>query len=156
VGVIAAIGDTASESATASSLLHYLFTYTMSARMWADITNMNNWFETGDVVQRLCIMFILLCILGFTTNVANAFESSETAMVTFYLGERVLQGVYFLWVAALVPTIRGVMVCQTGLILVTTAIWIISVHLEYPGRLGLMIPAVLLDLFGSMAITFVM
>jgi low temperature requirement protein LtrA len=156
VGVIGAIGDTASESATSASLLHYLITYTMSARMWADITNMNNWFETGDVIQRLCIMLTLLCILGFTTNVANAFESSYTAMVAFYLGERLLQGIYFLWVAALVPTIRGVMVCQTGLLLITTAMWIASVHTEYPGRLGLMIPAVLLDLFGSMAVTFVM
>lgn len=156
VGVIGTIGDTASESATSASLLHYLITYTMSARMWADITNMNNWFETGDVIQRLCIMLILLCILGFTTNVANAFEDSYTAMVAFYLGERLLQGVYFIWVAALVPTIRGVMICQTVLVLVTTAMWIASVHTEYPGRLGLMIPAVLLDLFGSMAITFIM
>ena len=94
VGVIGAIGDAASESATSASLLHYLITYTMSARIWADITNMNNWFETGDVVRRLCIMLILLFILGFTVNVANAFESSYTAMVAFYLGERVLQGLY--------------------------------------------------------------
>ncbi|KAG0649315.1 hypothetical protein D0Z07_4599 [Hyphodiscus hymeniophilus] len=156
VGVIAAIGDSASERATIASLLHYILTYTMSARMWADITNMNNWFETGDVIQRVCIMFILLCILGFTTNVANAFESSYTAMVAFYLGERLLQGCYFLWTAALVPTIRGVMILQTGVILTTTAIWITSIHTDYPGRLGLMIPAVFLDLFGSMAVTFVM
>ncbi|KAE8452640.1 hypothetical protein EG329_013899 [Mollisiaceae sp. DMI_Dod_QoI] len=156
VGVIAAIGDTASESATGASLLHYLITYTMSARMWADLTNMTNWFETGDVIQRLFILLLLLCILGFTTNIAYAFESSYTAMVAFYLGERLLQGIYFLWVAACVPTIRGVMVCQGGLILVTTAMWIASVQVEYPGQLGLMIPAVLIDIFGSMAITFVM
>lgn len=152
VGVIGAIGDAASERTTSASLLHYLITYTMSSRIWADITNMNNWFETGDVVQRLCIMLILLLILGFTVNVANGFESSYTAMVAFYLGERVLQGLYFLWVAALVPTIRGVMVCQTGLIVITTALWIASVQVEYPSRLALIIPAVSLDLFGSMVI----
>lgn len=156
VGVIAAIGDTASESATGASLLHYLITYTMSARMWADITNMTNWFETGDVVQRLSILVFLLCLLGFTVNIANAFESSYTAMVAFYLGERLVQGAYFLWVAALVPTIRGVMICQGVLILITTAMWIASVHIEYPARFGLMIPTVIIDIFGSMAITFVM
>jgi low temperature requirement protein LtrA len=156
VGVIATIGDTASESTTSAALLHYLITYTMSARMWADVTNMMNWFETGDVMQRLTIMLVLLCILGFTTNVANAFDSSYNAMVAFYLGERLLQGIYFLWVAAFVPTIRGVMVCHTGIILMTTAIWIASVHTQNPGRLALMIPAVLIDLFSSMTVTFVM
>jgi low temperature requirement protein LtrA len=156
VGVIGAIGDTASESATSASLLHYLITYTMSARMWADITNMTNWFETGDVIQRLCILVFLLCLLGYTTNVANAFDSSYTALVSFYLGERLLQGIYFLWVAALVPTIRGVMICQSGIVLITTAMWIASVHTDYPARLGLMIPAVIIDVFGSMGINFVM
>ncbi|KAL2061019.1 hypothetical protein VTL71DRAFT_9071 [Oculimacula yallundae] len=156
VGVIEAIGHTASEHATASALLHYLITYTMSAKMWMDITNQTNWFETGDIMQRLSILFFLLCLLGFTVNIANAFDTSYTAMVAFYLGERLLQGVYFAWVAIWVPTVRGPMVCQSILVFLIAAVWIGSIHVEYPARLGLMIPAVLIDLFGSMGIAFVM
>lgn len=156
VGVIAAIGDTASEDATSQALLHYIITYIMSCRMWADLTNMTNWFEMGDVVQRLLILIFLLCLLGFTVNIAYAFDSSYTAMVAFYLGERLLQGLYFIWVAKLVPTIRGVMVCQTVLVLITTAIWIGSIHTPYPSQLAFILPAVLTDIFGSMAIHYFM
>jgi low temperature requirement protein LtrA len=156
VGVIAAIGDTASEDATSLALLHYVITYLMSGRMWADVTNMTNWFEMGDVVQRLIIIIFLLCLLGFTVNIANAFDSSAPPMVAFYLGERLLQGIYFAWVATLVPTIRGVMICQSVLVLITTAMWIASVHTPYPGQLGLIFPAVLIDIFGSMAIQYCM
>ncbi|KAK0102068.1 hypothetical protein ONS96_006032 [Cadophora gregata f. sp. sojae] len=156
VGVIEAIGHTASEHATSSALLHYLITYTMSAKMWVDITNMTNWFETGDIMQRLSILFFLLCLLGFTVNIANAFDTTYTATVSFYLGARLLQGVYFAWVAIWVPTVRGPMICQSILVFVIAAVWVGSIHVMYPSRLGLMIPAVLFDLFGSMCIALVM
>ncbi|KAG4435821.1 hypothetical protein IFR05_008680 [Cadophora sp. M221] len=156
VGVIEAIGHTASEHATSSALLHYLITYAMSAKMWVDITNMTNWFETGDIMQRLSILFFLLCLLGFTVNIANAFDTSYTAMVAFYLGERLLQGVYFAWVAIWVPTVRGPMICQSIAVFVIAALWIGSIHVEYPARLGLMLPAVFFDLFGGMGIALVM
>jgi hypothetical protein len=96
VGVIAAISDTASGDATSEALLHYIITYIMSCRMWADVTNMTNSFEMGDIVQRLLILIFLLCLLGFTVNIAYAFDSSYTAMVAFYLGDRLLQGLYFI------------------------------------------------------------
>ncbi|KAG4419008.1 hypothetical protein IFR04_007869 [Cadophora malorum] len=156
VGVIEAIGHTASEHATGSALLHYLVTYAMSAKMWVDITNMTNWFETGDIMQRLSILFFLLCLLGFTVNIANAFDTTYTATVAFYLGARLLQGVYFAWVAIWVPTVRGPMTLQSISVFVISAVWIASIHVKYPARLGLMIPAVLCDLFGSMCIALIM
>ena len=156
VGVIGAIGDTAIQNTTAVSLLHYVITYLMSWRMWADITMLVNMFETEDVVQRLSILLFLLCLVGFTVNIGNAFESSYTAMVAFYLGERMFQGVYFFWVAAQVPTVRGVMIFQSSLILVTTTIWVASVQVSYPRQLFLIFPALIIDVFGAMAIHYCM
>lgn len=118
VGIIGVIGDTASEDATALSLLHFTITYLMSWRMWADIATTINWFETGDIVQRLGILLYLTC-LGFTVNIASAFQSTYTAMVAFYLAERMFQGLFFIWVATLVTTVKGVMVGQGVLTVIT-------------------------------------
>lgn len=156
VGIIGVIGDTASEDATALSLLHFTITYIMSWRMWADITTLINWFETGDIVQRLSILLYLTCLLGFTVNIANAFESTYTAMVSFYLAERMVQGLYIIWVASLVPTVRGVMVGQGVLVFVTCPIWIASVHTAYPSQLGLIFLALLLDIFSATAFSYFM
>jgi len=154
VGIIGIIGDTASEDATASSLLHFTITYLMSWRMWTDIATLTNWFETGDIVQRLSILLYLTCLLGFTVNIANAFESSYTAMVAFYLAERMFQGLYLIWVAALVPTIRGVMIGQGILIYIACPIWIASVHTSYPSQLGLIFLALILDIFIPTAFSY--
>jgi hypothetical protein len=91
VGIIGVIGDTASEDATALFLLHFTITYLMSWRIWADIATLTNWLETGDFMQRLSILLYLTCLLGFTVNIASAFEVTFTAMVAFYLAERLFQ-----------------------------------------------------------------
>lgn len=156
VGIIGIIGDTASENATALSLLHFTITYIMSWRMWADIATLINWFETGDIVQRLSILLYLTCLLGFTVNIANAFELTYTPMVAFYLAERMFQGFYFIWVAFLVPTVRGVMVVHGILIFLTCPIWIASVHVEYPRQLVLIFIALLLDVFSPTAFSYLM
>lgn len=124
--------------------------------MWTDITNTTNWFETGDVMQRLTNLTFHLCLLGFTVNVASAFDDSYTAMIAFYLGERLLQASYFIWVAIWVPTIRSVMTIHSTLIILVTAVWIASIHVEYPARLGLIIPALVVDTFASMSVALVM
>jgi low temperature requirement protein LtrA len=154
VGIIGVIGDTASEDATASSLLHFIIIYILSWRMWADISTLINWFETGDIVQRLSILFYITCLLGFTVNIANAFESTYTAMIAFYLAERLFQGFYFFWVALLVPTVKGVMVGQGTLIFITCPLWIASVHVEYPNQLGLVFLALMLDVFSGAAFSY--
>lgn len=92
--------------------------------MWADIATLTNWFETGDIVQRLSILLYLTCLLSFTVNIANAFESTYTAMIASYLTERMFQGLYFFWAGALVSTVRGVMVGQGILIFITCPVWI--------------------------------
>jgi low temperature requirement protein LtrA len=156
VGIIGLLGDTASENATAPSLLHFTITYVMGWRMWADIATLINWFETGDIVQRLSILLYLVCLLGFTVNIANAFESTYTPMVAFYLAERMFQGFYFIWVAWLVPTIRGVMIVQGSLIFITCPIWIASVHTPYPRQLVPIFIALLLDVFSPTAFSYLM
>jgi len=156
VGIIGVIGDTASEDATGLSLLHFTITYLIGWRMWADVAMLINWFETGDVVQRLSILLYLTCLLGFTVNIANAFESTYTAMIAFYLAERMFQGFYFLWVAILVPTVKGVMTAQGVLIFITCPLWIASVHTPYPAQLLLIFLGLILDIFSGTAISYFM
>jgi low temperature requirement protein LtrA len=154
VGIIGVIGDTASEDATGLSLLHFTVTYLISWRMWADVAILINWFETGDVVQRLSILLYLTCLLGFTVNIANAFESTYTAMVAFYLAERMFQGFYLLWVAKLVPTVKGVMTAQGVLIFITCPLWIASVRTPYPAQLLLIFLGLILDIFSGTALSY--
>jgi low temperature requirement protein LtrA len=156
VGIIGAIGDTASEDATALSLLHFTITYLIGWRMWTDVATIINWFEAGDVFQRLSILLYLACLLGFTINIASAFESTYTAMIAFYLAERMFQGLYFIWVTIIVPTVRGVMIGQAILIFFTCPLWIASVHTPYPGQLGLIFSALIIDIFGGTLFSYFM
>jgi hypothetical protein len=38
-------------------------------------------FETDDVTQRMGILFILTCLLGFTINMTDALENTLTMIV---------------------------------------------------------------------------
>jgi len=41
-------------------------------------------FDTDDVVQRMGILFVLACLLGFTTNMNQALETTLTMIVRSY------------------------------------------------------------------------
>lgn len=46
VGIIAIIGDAASEDATGTTLLHFIITFTLSWNIWTDMALIISWFET--------------------------------------------------------------------------------------------------------------
>lgn len=48
----------------------------MALKIWTDLTNWVDWFEIDDVVQRLSVVFYLVCLLGFTVNIQNGFEGT--------------------------------------------------------------------------------
>lgn len=85
------------------------------------------------------------------TNCFNDEHEHNTyvPLVSFYLAARLLFAVYYVVVAAAVPMIRGAMISSAIPIIIGTALWIGSIYVEMPDRLGLIWPALIIDMYGS-------
>ncbi|KAM0440732.1 hypothetical protein ACHAPT_000033 [Fusarium lateritium] len=154
VGIIHINGEHVWAEPTGKELLRFVITFIMSWKIWADVTLVLSWFETDDVLTRLEILFEIACLLGFTTNMTYAFYDNEehntyTMLVSFYLAARLRSFVHYLATGFLLPMIRGVMICEAINTLVPTALWIASIHVEMPSRLGLIWVALCLDMWGQ-------
>ena len=38
-----------------------------------------------DIFQRILVLFLMICLFGFTLNIAQAFETTWTQLVAFYV-----------------------------------------------------------------------
>jgi hypothetical protein len=103
VGIIAITGDTAAEHPSGESLLRFVITFTMGWKFWSDISLLISWFDSDDVLRRCSVLFILTCLLGFTTNMASAFEHTYTPLVAFYLAARLFLTASLFWYAWTIP-----------------------------------------------------
>ncbi|KAH7197126.1 bacterial low temperature requirement A protein-domain-containing protein [Fusarium flagelliforme] len=157
VGIIHVNGEHVWAEPTGKELLRFAITFIMSWKIWSDITLILSWFETDDVFTRLEILFEIACLLGFSTNMTYAFYEGEhntyTMLVSFYVAARFRGIVHFLYTAYLLPMVRGVMICQAINIIVPATIWIASIHVEMPSRLGLIWVAIALDMCGQSILT---
>ncbi|KAF2471400.1 uncharacterized protein BDR25DRAFT_285984 [Lindgomyces ingoldianus] len=155
VGIIAITGDTAAEHPTGESLLRFVITFVMGWKFWSDISALIGWFDSDDILRRFSILFILTCLLGFTTNMAAAFTETYAPLVAFYLAARLFIAVSIFWYAWQIPMVRASMIANGIINAVPAALWIGSIHVEEPGRQALIWPAIFLDIFGPPAmITF--
>ena len=152
VGIIAIVGDTAAETPTGYGLVRFAVTFILGWKMWSDITLTVGWFEIDDIFQRVCILFDMICLFGYTLNIVQAFETTWIQLISFYLASRFFLAAYFAWIAYILPMVRGHMIWNTVMILIPNALWIASIQLEYPARLGLIWPAIALDLWGPMSV----
>lgn len=123
--------------------------------MWSDVTLIISWFETNDIFQRISVLFVMICLFGYTLNIVQAFETTWVQLIAFYLAQRLFNTVYLVWIAYLIPMVRGYMICQSILVLIPSALWIASIQLEYPDRLALVWPAIALDLFAPILVVVV-
>jgi low temperature requirement protein LtrA len=112
VGIIAITGDTAAEHPSGESLLRFVITFIMGWKFWSDISLLISWFDSDDVLRRCSVLFILTCLLGFTTNMAAAFESTWTPLVGFYLAARLFLTASMFWYAWSMP--MGEYACPDG------------------------------------------
>jgi len=103
----------------------------------------------------MSVLFILTCLLGFTTNMASAFEHTYTPLVAFYLAARLFLAVSLCWYAYTIPMVRGSMVANALIMIIPAALWIGSIHIEEPEKQGLIWVAIAFDLFGNMLLIFV-
>ena len=88
VGIIAIVGDRAAADPNGASLLYFCITFILSWKLWGDITLIVSWFETDDIVQRICILFVMVCLVGYSTNITNAFDDvsdTYTQLIAFYV-----------------------------------------------------------------------
>lgn len=154
VGIIAVTGDTAAEHPDGASLLRFAITFIMGWKFWSDISLLISWFDSDDVLRRCSVLFILTCLLGFTTNMVDAFEHTYTPLVAFYVTARLFLIVSLFWYAYLIPMVRAAMIGNGIIALVPAALWIGSIHVEEPGRQGLIWTAIAFDLFGGFIMVF--
>lgn len=73
-------------------------------------------------------------------------------LVSFYVAARLFQAFYFGLTAWLLPLVKSVMICHIITIIVPSALWIASTHVDMPSRLALIFVALALDLFGPFVI----
>ena len=41
-----------------------------------------------DIFQRILVLFLMICLFGFTLNIAQAFETTWTQLVAFYVSTK--------------------------------------------------------------------
>jgi low temperature requirement protein LtrA len=100
----------------------------------------------------------LLTVNSLTTNMTYSFYEDEAhntymALVSFYLTARLKTALQYCGTAMLLPMIRGFLFSLTFIIFIPTALWIASIHVSMPTRIGLIVPAILLDLYGHGFVT---
>lgn len=78
----------------------------------------------------------------------DAFESSYSQLVAFFVAARLFMGSYYLTLAYVIPMVRGSMFVQALLALFPSALWIASIHVPLPSRLALIWVAIFFDLTG--------
>ena len=148
VGIIGILGDAAAENPTGRGLLEFAVLFILAYKLWLDTTLIVAWFDTGDLSQRVSIMFFMACLIGYTINIEDAFHETYTELIAFYLANRLFEAIYYCFIAVLIPMVRGMMVSAAVLVVIPAALWIGSIHVEEPNRWALIWIALFLDLFG--------
>jgi low temperature requirement protein LtrA len=124
--------------------------------MWLDLTLVVNWFEIDDIAQRISVLLYLALLFGFSLNIAYAFETTYTAMISFFLAARIYFSLYLGWVAFQLPQIKVTMMMNAIIVSTSSALWISSIHLSYPSRLALVFPAIAIDHLGTLTVLYLM
>ncbi|KAG8903841.1 hypothetical protein FRB99_002656 [Tulasnella sp. 403] len=154
VGIIAVNGDKATEDPTGNGFLRFCVTFIPSWKIWSDVGTLISQFATDDILQRIGILFILACLVGYTTNIVSAFETTYSQLIAFYLAARLFVGLSQFLMGCVLPHVRPVMTLNAATVLIPVAFWIGSVHLEEPKKEILIWLAIVWDLFGNVISIF--
>ncbi|KAK4905848.1 hypothetical protein LTR66_017772, partial [Elasticomyces elasticus] len=149
VGVIDYIGEAAVTNASAETFLHFVVVFSLAYKIWSDLTVTINWFEVEDCVGRLFVLFIIICLYGFNSNVEEFFGETFTAGIAFYLVQRITFIIFYLICSFMVPMIRGSMLAYSALALFSAVLYITAIHIEYPYNLAPLFIAIAADFSGG-------
>ena len=148
VGIIGVNGDLASASADGLALLKFVIIFTMSWKIWNDISILISWFKNEDVFAHMSILLLLVCLFGFTTNITDAFGGTYGTLVGYYLAARLYMPLYLYMVAYLVKMVRPIMLVYAYISSFGSALWIVSIHISWPYQLIAIFPAMAIDIAG--------
>src|SRR6266540_2194135 len=70
-------------------------------------------------------------------------------LVAYYVTARLFSAAYCVLTGFLLPMVWGMMVCMVALAVIPSVLWIASIYVEMPARLGLIFAALFLDIFGQ-------
>lgn len=149
VGVIDYVGEAAVLNASAESFLHFVIVFSLAYKIWSDLTVMINWFEVNDVVGRFIVLFILCCLYGFNSNVEYFFSYTNVAGIAFYLTQRMFLLTIYALTSWYIPMIRGALLVQVAVGLVSSALYIASVHIAYPYKVAPLFAALFVEYTGG-------
>lgn len=90
-----------------------------------------------------------------TTNMLDAFGDTYSMLIAFYLAARLFMGAYYCCLACVTPMVRGVMFVHVAIVIIPSAIWIASIYVDMPQRLGLIWAAIAIELTGGMLVMLV-
>lgn len=80
----------------------------------------------------------------------DAFHSTYSMLIAFYLAARLFMASYLLCLAVVIPMIRGMMITQVILTIIPSAIWIASIYIDMPNRLAAIWVAIFIDLCAAL------
>ncbi|KAG8914299.1 hypothetical protein FRC01_004133 [Tulasnella sp. 417] len=154
VGIIAVNADTTVENLTKTAFLRFCVTFLPTWKIWSDIAILVSQFEADELSQRTIILFILACLVGFTTNIYSAFYTTYAQLVAFYLAARFCVALVTLALALFIPRVRPIMLFNLVSILVPAVFWIGSCFLDENLREILIWLAISFDMWGSLIIVW--
>ncbi|KAI9685793.1 MAG: hypothetical protein M1820_010741 [Bogoriella megaspora] len=150
VGIIAIAGDMTAEEATGKALLRFVITLTMGFKIWQDISQMVNWFDADDIMRRIYIIFLLVCLLGMATNISECFNDTWTPLVACYITARLFHALSLIGCAVLLPMVRATLIGQALLVIIPVILWIGTIHIENIWhRLPLIFVTLFIEPFGG-------
>ncbi|KAG8941283.1 hypothetical protein FRC04_004645 [Tulasnella sp. 424] len=149
VGIIAINADTTIEDPTTDALLHFCVTFLPTWKVWSDIAILVSQFEADSLTQRSIVLFILACLVGFTTNINSAWSTTYSQLIAFYVAARITVVIITLVLAFFIPRIRPIMLLNFISILIPIAFWIGSCFMDSKSRETLIWLAISWDMWGS-------
>ncbi|KAG8941282.1 hypothetical protein FRC04_004644 [Tulasnella sp. 424] len=155
VGIIAINADNAIEDSTPSPLLHFATTFLPTWKVWSDIAILVSQFEADSLTQRSIILFILACLVGFTTNISSAWDTTYGQLIAFYIAARITVAIVTLVLAFFIPRIRPIMLFNLLSILIPLAFWIRSCFSEKKARETFIWLAICWDMWGSFLTVYI-
>lgn len=102
-----------------------------------------------QIFERRAVLTILASLTTNTLQTFNEHYDTYNQLVGFFLAARLFLALHAAYIGFMLPLVRSMMMSQVLITLVAAALWIASIHVEMPARLGLTFTALAIELFGS-------
>ena len=123
----------------------YCVTFIPAWRLWHFIRDIISVFEMNALSQRVLILWILICLVGFATNLNLNDGVTPYMLVLFVTTARVIIALAHLVFAATVPRFRPINLHHAISSILPVALWTYSAFVMPPWRYGLMGISFLMD-----------